>query len=90
MLPDEDGFVFDSFKEYIDRTQLRKELFCLIIIGYDEKEEVIHNQIISLLEKDPPRPTYRIGIDLKNLHKDNYIVATGGFILNKILPNYQR
>lgn len=86
VLPDEDGFVFDSFQKYIDRTQLNKELFSFIIIGYNEEEKVIYNQIISLLEKDPLRPTYRIGISLKNLHKDNYIVGTAEFIINKILP----
>ena len=86
VLPDEDGFVFDSFRGYIDRTGLRKKLFTFVIVGYNEGEEVIYQQIISLLEKDPPRPTYRIGLDLKNLRKDNHIVGTADFILNKILP----
>ena len=86
VLPDEDGFVFDSFQEYVDRTRLKEELFTFVIIGYNEGEELIHKQIISLLEKDPPRPTYRIGLDLKNLHKDNYIVGPAEFTINKILP----
>jgi hypothetical protein len=86
VLPDEDGFVFDSFQEYVDRTRLKEQLFTFVIMGYNEGEEVIYHQIISLLEKDSPRPTYRIGLDLKNLHKDNYIVGTAEFILNKILP----
>ncbi len=86
VLPDEDGFVFDSFQKYIDRTRLNKEPFSFIIIGYNEEEKEIYNKIISLLEKDPPRPTYRIGIALKNLNKDKYIVGTSEFIINKILP----
>jgi hypothetical protein len=86
VLPDEDGFVFDSFQEYVSRAQLKEKLFTFVIIGYNEGEEVIYQQIISLLEKAPPRPTYRIGLDLKNLRKDNHIVGTAEFILNKILP----
>jgi len=86
VLPDEDGYVFDSFQQYLVQTRLKEKLFSFIIVGYNEDEEVIYNQIVSLLEKDPPRPTYRIGLDLKNLHKKNYIVGTAEFILNKILP----
>jgi hypothetical protein len=86
VLPDEDGYVFDSFQKYIVQTRLKEELFTFVIIGYNETEEVIYSKIVSLFEKDPPRPTYRIGIDLKNLHKDNYIVGTADFTLNKILP----
>lgn len=86
VLPDEDGYVFASFQQYLVQTRLKDELFSFVIVGYNENEEVIYNQIVSLLEKDPPRPTYRIGLDLKNLHKDNYIVGTAEFILNKILP----
>ena len=86
VLPDEDGYVFDSFQQYLVQTRLKEKLFSFVIVGYNENEEVIYNQIVSLLEKDPPRPTYRIGLDLKNLHKDDYIVGTAEFILNKILP----
>lgn len=86
VLPDEDGYVFDSFQQYLVQTRLKEKLFSFVIVGYNENEEVIYNQIVSLLEKDPPRPTYRIGLDLKNLHKDNYIVGTAEFVLNKILP----
>jgi len=84
VLPDENGFVFNSFREYVDRTRLGEQLFTFVIIGYDEGEDVIYQQITSLFEQD--RPTYRIGLDLKNLHKDKYIVGTAEFILNKILP----
>lgn len=86
VLPDEDGYVFDSFQQYLVQTRLKEKLFSFVIVGYSENEEAIYNQIVSLLENDPPRPTYRIGLDLKNLHKDSYIVGTAEFILDKILP----
>jgi hypothetical protein len=88
VLPDEQGYVFDSFLKYIADTRIKEKLFTFIIIGYNETEEVIYKKVISLLEheKGNPRPTYRIGLELKNLNKENYIVGTADFTLNKILP----
>jgi len=86
VFPDEEGYVFDSFKEYIKRTEVNDQLFTFVIVGYNETEKVIYDEIIALLERIPPRPTYRIGLDLKSLHKENHIVGTAEFTLNKILP----
>jgi hypothetical protein len=88
ILPDEQGYVFNSFLKYIEQTRLNEKLFSFIIVGYSENEEVIYSRVISLLEgkEDKPRPTFRIGLTLKNLNKDNYIVGTTDFTLIKILP----
>ncbi len=86
VLPDEQGYVFDSFLKYMNLTGLNKQLFTLVIIGYNEKEEVIYHKFISPLQLGQPRPTYRIGLDLKNLHKDNYLIGPADFTINKILP----
>ena len=87
VFPDEEGYVFTSFGTYIDQTCLKDQLFTFVIVGYSENERVIYEKITALLETTPPRPTYRIGLDLKNLHDDNYIVGTSDFVLNKILPH---
>ncbi len=86
VFPDEDGFVFQNFKQYLGTTKLRDNLFTLLIIGYNESEKEVYKNIIALLEKIPPRPTYRVGLDLDKLSDDYYIVGTSDYILDKILP----
>lgn len=86
VFPDEDGYVFDSFRQYIQFTGLMARLFTFVIVGYSEKEKVIYDEIVTLLESNPPRPTYRILPDVKFLHQDHYIVGTADFTLSKILP----
>ncbi len=86
IFPDEEGHVFDTFTKYIEDTHLKDEQFTFIIVGYSEKEQIIYDKIVKLLEKSQQRPTYRIGLDLKNLHDSNYIVGTSDYILDKILP----
>jgi hypothetical protein len=86
IFPDEPGYVFDSFRDYIKRTGLQNQLFTFVIVGYSENESIIYDQIVTLLELTPPRPTFRIGLDLRNFQKDRYIVGTAEFTLNKILP----
>ena len=85
LFPDEPGYVFTSFLQYITNTNLANEPFTLIIIGYSETDQAIYDNIIAPLEKIPPRPTYRIGLRLEKLHDDGYIVGTSDFILREIL-----
>ncbi len=85
IFPDEQGYVFESFKKYVELTNLKSELFTFLIVGYSEQEKTIYDEIVTLMESNPPRPTYRIGLDLKNLNQPSHIVGTAGFILNKVL-----
>jgi hypothetical protein len=84
VFPDEDGYVFNNFKEYVKIKGLLERMFVFVIAGYSEKEENIYNQIISIFQKD--RPTYRVGLDLKRLHEEFYIVGPAEFVLKQILP----
>ena len=86
VLPDEKGYVFDCFAEYIKTSGLGSSIFTFLIVGYSEKEEEIYNAIIDQFEDKPPRPTYRIGLDLSRLKEDNYIVGPSAFVLKEILP----
>ena len=86
IFPDEQGYVFESFKKYIETTNLKDQLFTFLIVGYSEKEKTVYDDIINLLESNPPRPTYRISPDLKYLHQTSHIIGTAEFILSKILP----
>jgi hypothetical protein len=86
VFPDEQGYVFDSFKRYIERIDLKGQLFTFLVIGYSEKEKVIYDEIITLMESNPPRPTYRIGLDLRHLNQSFHIVGTSEFVLSKIFP----
>ncbi|HEX9896438.1 MAG TPA: hypothetical protein VGA85_02085 [Dehalococcoidales bacterium] len=86
IFPDQDGYVFDSFIQYTVNTNLKNEPFTFIIIGYNEKEQAIYDKIIRPLELSPPRPTYRIGLQLDKLHDQTYIVGTSDFVLKQLLP----
>jgi hypothetical protein len=86
VFPDEQGYVFDSFRGYIERTGLKGQLFTFLVVGYSEKEKVIYDEIVTLLESNPPRPTYRVGLELKYLNRSHHIVGTAEFILTKIFP----
>lgn len=86
VFPGQQGYVFDSFRQYIQQTQLNNQLFTFLIVGYGEQESAIQDQIVTLLESNPPRPTYRIGLELKNLNQPTHIVGTCEFILSKIFP----
>jgi hypothetical protein len=81
IFPDEQGYVFESFKKYIETTNLKDQLFTFLIVGYSEKEKTVYDDIINLLESNPPRPTYRISPDLKYLHQTSHIIGTAEFIL---------
>jgi len=87
VFPDEAGYVFNCFISYIERTGLKDKLFTFVIVGYSEREENIYKNIIERFEKVPPRPTYRIGLDLRNLKREDYIVGPADFVLKKILPS---
>jgi len=86
VFPDEKGYVFNCFLDYIKRTELRNQMFIFVIVGYSEREEEIYENIIHPFEKEPPRPTFRIGLNLERLHEENYIVGPADFILKQILP----
>ena len=86
VFPDEEGYVFDCFVEYIDKTGLKDRIFTFVVAGYSEKDKEICDRIIEYFEEKPPRPTFRIGLDLSRLHEDNYIVGPSDFVLERILP----
>lgn len=86
IFPDEAGYIFDCFSEYVKGAGLNTQFFVFVIVGYSEKDEEIYNKIIKCFEKEPPRPTFRIGLNLERLDDENYIVGTPDFILPKILP----
>lgn len=86
VFPDEGGYVFNSFLDYIKKSRLTESMFTFVIVGYSENEKVIYKEVIKRFERKPQRPTFRIGLDLKRLHKKNYIVGPSDFILKKILP----
>ncbi len=86
VFPDEDGHVFNSFIRYVEETGLRGQLFVFVIAGYSEKEGNIYDKVISVFEAEPPRPTFRIGLDLARLREEHYIVGPSDFVLRKMLP----
>ena len=86
VFPDEEGYVFNNFIQYIKEKGLKDTLFTFVIVGYSEKEKEIYNKIIRQFEEKPKRPTFRVGLDLKRLHENRYIVGPSDFILKKILP----
>ncbi len=87
VFPDEQGYVFNCFRDYIKRTGLDQRMFTFVIVGYSETESKIYDQIVSFFELNPKRPTFRIGLDLRNLNEKYYIVGTAEFTMRKVLPN---
>lgn len=86
IFPDEDGYVFTSFINYVEKIGIKDTMFTLVIVGYGENEKTI-TAIISLFENKPPRPTLRVGLDLSRLQEENYIVGPSDFVLKEILPS---
>jgi len=86
VFPDEEGYVFPCFSKYLYESGLKNDFFTFVITGYSEKEKEIYEKIINAFENEPPRPTFRIGLDLSRLSEDNYIVGPSDFVLEKILP----
>lgn len=84
VFPDEGGYVFKYFHDYLSEHGLNESLFVVVFVGYSESDKNI-SEIISLLENKPRRPTFRIGLDLKHLHDKKYIVGPSDYILAKIL-----
>ncbi len=84
VFPDEGGYVFECFKDYLSRYSISSELFSLFIVGYSEKDDQV-NKVIAELEMKPQRPTYRIGIEIDKLHDDFYLLGPSPFILSRIL-----
>jgi hypothetical protein len=79
------GHIFDSFNSYTANPGgLNDTLFTIVIVGYSEQDKRI-SVIIQAFEKYPPRPTFRVGLNLEHLHEDRYIVGPAGFVLPKIL-----
>ncbi len=90
VFPNEGGFVFNSFKTYINEENgLNKSLFTLVIVGYSEGDQEI-NSIIKTFEALPPRPTFRISLaGLEHLDDPTYIVGPSEFILQWVLDQYE-
>ncbi len=84
VFPDENGYVFDHFMEYVADQRLNEDLFTIIIVGYSESEKEV-KKVINSLELDPPRPTYRIGMNLGLFHDQGYIVGPSAYVLPRIL-----
>jgi hypothetical protein len=85
IFPDENGYVFDCFKQYVKNNPMLSSIFTFVIVGYSEREEEIYSSIIESFEESPPRPTIRVGLDLSRLKEDFYIVGPSAFVLEKIL-----
>ena len=83
VFPDEDGYVFDCFKNYM-KDKLNSTLFCLFVVGYSENEHQIQT-VINQLEKQPPRPTYRIGMAIEKFQDDFYLIGPSAYVLKRIL-----
>ena len=83
VFPDEDGYVFDCFKNYM-KDKLNSTLFCLFVVGYSENEHQIQT-VINQLEKQPPRSTYRIGMAIEKFQDDFYLIGPSAYVLKRIL-----
>lgn len=85
VFPDEGGFVFDCFLRYLaDDKGLGNSLFVIIIVGYSGNDKRV-NKVIKTLEDNKRRLTYRVGLNLRLLKNENYIVGPSDYILPKIL-----
>jgi hypothetical protein len=85
VFPDEGGFIFETFLQYLkDDKGLRDSLFVIVIAGYSGNDKRI-NKIIKILEDDKRRITYRIGLDLRSLKDQFYIAGPSDYILPMIL-----
>jgi len=86
IFPHEEGYVFNCFTDYVKKSGISNSLFTFVIVGYSEKEKEIVNKIIEIFEKEPPRPTFRIGFDLSCLNDEKYIFGPSDYILPRIMP----
>ncbi len=84
VFPDEGGFVFTCFKDYLGSSGLSSELFSIFIVGYAERDEQV-KMMINELERVHPRPTYRTGMEIVESKDDFYLLGPSAFVLNKIL-----
>lgn len=85
IFPDEQGYVFGNFANYFQHSGLKGQIFTFVIAGYSENESNIYDDVIAVFEKDPPRPTYRVGLNLNNLKDEQYIVGPCDYILAQVL-----
>jgi len=81
VFPDEQGYVFDCFLRYLEESKLKEEMFTLVIVGYNEQEKDVYEKVIVPMEKTPPRPTFRIGLNLERLHEEGYLVGPADYVL---------
>lgn len=86
VFPGEEGFIFTHFLNYVETCEDLKHIFTFVIVGYSELEKEVCDKIIKSFESQPPRPTYRVGLDLARLHDSNYAVGPSDYVLQKILP----
>lgn len=85
VFPTDGGYVLDCFLKYLQDTKIKEMMFTLVIVGYSESDGTIYEKVINLLEHSPKRPTFRIVLDLKKLHDEQYIVGPSDYVLPKIL-----
>jgi hypothetical protein len=85
VFPDEDGFVFKSFTDYLNNTNgLKNSLFLIVTAGYSESDRAIR-KVITSLEDNGRRSTYRLSLNIRHLKKNKYLVGPADYILPKIL-----
>jgi hypothetical protein len=93
IFPNHEGRVFENFKNYLKNNQfLQSGQFIFVIVGYSEKEKNIVNDVIEILENTAESTTriglnpFKLGLELKHLHEENYIFGPADFVLEHILP----
>jgi hypothetical protein len=93
IFPNHEGRVFKNFIHYYTRNEwLKDNLFVFVIVGYSEKEKNIVNDVIEILENTAESTTriglnpFKLGLELKHLHEENYIFGPADFVLEHILP----
>jgi len=85
IFPDENGYVFESFHDFLNRPNgLAESSFVMVIVGYGEMDAEI-SKLINAIEEKQKRTTFRIGLDLSLLNDDKYLVGTAAFTLSKVL-----
>ena len=84
VFPGEGGFVFKCFKNYLEKHGLSSDLFSIFIVGYSESDKQV-KELIDNLERTPPRPTYRTGMEISDYKDDFYLLGPSAFVLKKIL-----
>ena len=81
VFPDEDGYVFKYFEKYMSEQGINEEFFSVFVVGYSEEDKRV-KRVIETLENSPPRPTFRIGMNLGKIQEDQYLLGPSPYILD--------